>query len=249
MTTARLDGRIAAVTGAELPLGRGLALALGKAGAAVALLGDARALAPLVTELEAGDARAAAIDATWESREAAEDAFAVAADALGRLDVFLHSWLPAIAFEQCDFADVDDERFDAVWEASMRSTLFLLQAAFPYLQDRAGRVVMVTPTASMSGAARLVPYTTVVEAQRVLAKAVARQWGPDGITVNCLAPAPEHAPIGVESAAVSLAPPALGGHGDAEADLGPVAVFLASDAARFVTGATIGADGGVWMAP
>jgi NAD(P)-dependent dehydrogenase (short-subunit alcohol dehydrogenase family) len=108
---------------------------------------------------------------------------------------------------------------------------------------------MVTPTASMSGAARLTTYTMVVEAQRVLAKAVARQWGPEGITVNCLAPAPEHVPVGMESAEVSLAPPALGGPGEPEADLGPVAVFLLSDAAHFVTGTTIGADGGIWMAP
>ena len=249
MTTARLDGRIAAVTGAELPFARGLALALGKAGAAVALLGDASALAATVTELEAGDARAVAIDAEWGTREAAEDALAIVADALGPPDVLVHAAQPALAFEQCDLADTDDERFEAVWEGSMRSTLFLLQAAFPYLHDRAGRVLLVTPTPSMSGAARLVPYTMVIEAQRVLAKAAARQWGPDGITVNCLAPAPEHVPIGMESAEVSLAPPALGGPGDPEHDVGPIAAFLASEAARFVTGVTISADGGIWMAP
>jgi 3-oxoacyl-[acyl-carrier protein] reductase len=101
----------------------------------------------------------------------------------------------------------------------------------------------------MSGAARLVPYTTAVEGQRLLAKAAARQWGPDGVRVNCLAPAPEHVPIGVDSMAVSLSPPALGGPGDVVTDLGPVAVWLASDAAHFVTGATVCVDGGVWMAP
>jgi NAD(P)-dependent dehydrogenase (short-subunit alcohol dehydrogenase family) len=53
----------------------------------------------------------------------------------------------------------------------------------------------------------------------------------------------------VSSTTVSLAPPALGGPGDAEHDLGPIAVFLASEAAHFVTGATISADGGIWMAP
>ena len=67
--------------------------------------------------------------------------------------------------------------------------------------------------------------------------------------MNCLAPAPEHVPIGVASSEVSLAPPALGGPGDAETDLGPVVVFLASDDAHFLTGETLCADGGVWMAP
>ena len=105
----RLDGRIAAVTGAELPLAGGIALALGKAGAAVALLGDAPALEPVVHELEAADARAAAIDASWDSRESAEEAFAVAADRVGQVDVLVHAAVPQIAFEQCDFIDVDDD--------------------------------------------------------------------------------------------------------------------------------------------
>jgi NAD(P)-dependent dehydrogenase (short-subunit alcohol dehydrogenase family) len=48
---------------------------------------------------------------------------------------------------------------------------------------------------------------------------------------------------------VSLAPPALGGPGDVQTDIGPIAAFLASDDARFVTGATFSTDGGVWMAP
>jgi 3-oxoacyl-[acyl-carrier protein] reductase len=131
----------------------------------------------------------------------------------------------------------------------MRTTLFVLQAAHRQMEGRGGSIVLVTPTVSMSGAARLVPYTTAVEGQRLLAKSAARQWGPDGIRVNCVAPAPEHAPIGVDSMAVSLAPPALGGPGDVVADVAPVVAWLASDAAHFVTGATVCADGGVWMAP
>ena len=101
----------------------------------------------------------------------------------------------------------------------------------------------------MSGAEQLVPYTAAVEGRRLLAKSAARQWGPDGITVNCLAVAPELVPIGVDSMAVSLAVPALGGPGDPESDLGPVAIHLLSDAGHFVTGVTLCADGGVWMAP
>lgn len=247
--TAALDGKVAVVTGAELPLARGLALALGRAGAAVALLGDARGLAPAVADLEAAEVRAVAIEPEWTSRETAERALGKVVDALGAIDIVLHSAVPEIAFEQLDFADVDDARFEAIWEVTLRTTLFVLQAGFPHLRGRGGRVLFVTPTVSMSGAARLTPYTAAVEAQRVLLKATARQWGPDGITLNCLAPAPEQVTIGVGSTTVSLAPAALGGPGDPEHDLGPIAVFLASDAGHFVTGATIGADGGIWMSP
>jgi NAD(P)-dependent dehydrogenase (short-subunit alcohol dehydrogenase family) len=103
----------------------------------------------------------------------------------------------------------------------------------------------------MSGAAGLVAYTAAVEGQRLLAKSAARQWGSHGITVNCVAPAPSLGAVD-ETAGRShlpLTPAPLGGPGDAETDLGPVVVFLASDAGHFVTGATIALDGGVWMAP
>jgi 3-oxoacyl-[acyl-carrier protein] reductase len=223
-----LGEKRAAVTGADRDPGRGLVDALRKGGAAVVALRDG----------------------AYATRGDAEDAFAAAHEELGgAIDVVVHAAMPEIAFEPVDFSEVDDERWHAVWEVTLRSTLFVLQAAYAQMSGRGGSVVMVTPTVAMSGAARLVPYTTAVEGQRLLAKSAARQWGPDGVRVNCLAPAPEHVPIGVDSMSVSLAPPALGGPGDVVADLGPVAVWLASDAAHFVTGVTVCADGGVWMAP
>ena len=211
-----LDGKVAVVTGAELPVARSIGLALGGAGAQV---------------IE--------VDAAWSTREAAVSAFQDVVDGYGNVDIVVHAAMPAIAFEPIDFVDVDDARFEAIWEGTLRSTIFLLQAAFPRLRGRGGRVLFVTPTVSMFGAAGLTAYTVAVEAQRVLLKATARQWGPDGVTLNALATAPEHVPIGVASTTVSLAPPALGGPGDPEHDLGPIAVFLASEAAHFVTGATI----------
>jgi NAD(P)-dependent dehydrogenase (short-subunit alcohol dehydrogenase family) len=245
---APLDGRVAWCTGAETPLGRGLAVALARAGAAVALAGDAKQLASVVAELEAGGTRAIAVDTDFGARDSIDVAFAEAQDELGDVRIVVHAWLPARAFERVAFESVDDDRWEEVWEGAMRAALHVCQAAYPRLQG-GGRLLFVTPTVSMSGAAELVPYTTAVEGVRLLAKSAARQWGPEGITVNCLAPAPEHAPIGVDSIAVSLAPPALGGPGDAERDLGPLAVFLASAAGHFVTGLTLSADGGVWMAP
>jgi len=137
------------------------------------------------------------------------------------------------------FVDVDDAAWARMWEGSMRATIASLQAVFPGMRDRGwGRVVLVTPTASMAGAAGYAPLCAVVEAQRVLAKSTARQWGAHGITVNCLAP-------GSPGGATALAPPALAG----PVDLGGVLRFLVSDGAAHLTGATLCVDGGVWMAP
>lgn len=245
-----LDGRVAVCTGAELPLGRGLAFALAGAGAAIALLGDASGLAAAVADLEASDAHVVAVATDLASREAADLAFGTASDQLGGpIDIVLHASVPAIAYESIAFEDVDDARWDAVWEQTMRTMLFVFQAGYAQMQGRGGRFVIVTPTLSMVGAARFVPYTTAVEGQRLLAKSAARQWGAEGITVNCLAPAPQQLPVEFDAGSTSIAAPALGGPGDVERDIGPVAVLLAGDDGHFVTGATVCADGGVAMAP
>jgi len=226
---APLAGRRAVVTGTDTPLGRGL----------------------LDGVLAAGPDHAVGFaTGMLDTKERVDTAFRDAAErARGPIDVVVHAAVPEIAFEAIDFADVDDERWEAVWEGTMRTTLFVLQAGYRSMRGRGGSIVLITPTVSMSGAERLVPYTTAVEGQRLLAKSAARQWGSEGVRVNCVAPAPEHVPIGVSSMAVSLAPPALGGVGEVATDIAPVAVWLASDAAHFVTGVTVCADGGVWMAP
>ena len=165
------------------------------------------------------------------------------------LDGVVHAAMPEIAYERVPFHEVDDARWDAVWERTLRDAIEVLQAGYRAMRDDGGAFVVVTPVVGMSGAAELGPYSAAVEGVRLLAKSAARQWGADGIRVNCLAPAPEHAPIGVASGALALSPPALGGPGDVEADLGPIVAWLLSDDAHFLTGVTLCADGGVWMAP
>ncbi len=236
-----LTQRGALVTGADLDIGRGLAAALAGAGARVVALGPC------------ADERVMSVAGDIGSPDGAGDVIARASGALGTtVDVVVHAMHPMgdATAAPSSFADVTDAAWDATWERTMRSTLFLFQAAFPAMRDGGfGRFVVVTPTLSMSGAPGLAPLAAAVEGQRLLAKSAARQWGAHGITVNCIAPAPELALEGVSAASVSLAAPALGRAGDPRADLGPVVTFLASEAAHFVTGATLCVDGGVWMAP
>jgi 3-oxoacyl-[acyl-carrier protein] reductase len=102
----------------------------------------------------------------------------------------------------------------------------------------------------MSGAPRLGHVAATSEAIRVMVKSAARQWGADGITVNCIAVAPEL--FGIDSAAVgsvSLAPAALGTTGSVGDDIAPLIELISSGRAHHITGATLTADGGVWMAP
>ncbi|MFA5883010.1 MAG: SDR family oxidoreductase [Acidimicrobiia bacterium] len=222
-----LPGRVVAVTGADQPYVRGLAAGLTAAGAVVATV---------------------ATDALG-SRADAEAAFGAVAAEHGPLAGVVHASIDPIAYERVPMHEVDDARWDAVWEQTLRRTLFVLQAGHTRMRAAGGAFVVVTPVVGMAGAAELAPYAAAMEGVRVLAKAAARQWGAVGIRVNCLAPAPEQVPVGIASGALALSPPALGGPGDPEADLAPVAAWLLSDGAHFCTGLTLSVDGGVWMAP
>jgi 3-oxoacyl-[acyl-carrier protein] reductase len=165
---------------------------------------------------------------------------AFGADAGGRPDAVVHAALDPVALERADLADVDDARFEAVWERGMRAAVRCCQSAFRAFDGRGGRIVMIVPTVAMSGAADLAPLCALAEGARVLAKSAARQWGAQGITVNSLAVAL----AGFDGDAISLAPPAL-----ASVDVGEVLVGLLAPEFASVTGATICADGGLWMSP
>lgn len=151
--------------------------------------------------------------------------------------------VPDLAPTPLSFHEVTDDQFDRLWEQPMRSVITAVVEAF---RDGARRIVVVTPTTGMSGGDRYAATAATAEAVRVLVKSAARQWGADGVTINAVAVAPHL--FGIDetiAGAVSLAPPALADGGDPAGVIG----FLLSPAAGGVTGATISADGGVWMSP
>jgi len=246
-----LAGRVAIVSGAGAPVGRGISLALARAGAAVGLVGPDARLGPADRLAHAGSA-CTAVATDLESAKEAQAAFARVVAALGPLHLAVHSWVPAIALERCPVAEFGDERWEAVWEGTMKATIVFLQAAFATFGGGGGRIVVVTPTAWATGVPGLAAYAAAVEGQRLLAKSAARQWGKDGITVNCVAPAWEAVagagPDGGPGGSMSLAPTPLG-PADFEADVGAAVVTLAGEGMHALTGATLGLDGGAAMAP
>lgn len=242
-----LAGRVAVVTGAENPLGDCAARALWAAGASVGLLGGGEGAEALAGELS-GRVRAA--PCALDSRQEVGVALDAVAEDLGPVGVFVHAALPPAALERLPLSETPDARFAEVWEAGMRSAIACLQAVHPHLRERGGRVVVVVPTLAMSGEEGLAPWAATAEGVRLLAKSLARQWGADHVTVNCVASSAE-AMGGSDGdpSRTSLANVALEGSGSLLHDVGPVVVFLAGSASAYLTGATLCLDGGVWMAP
>jgi len=183
-----------------------------------------------------------------DDRSVVDAAFAAVVRDHGRVGGVVHAALEPDAGVRMPITEVDDAGFDAVWERTLRRTLTVLGAAHGVLRPTGGAIVVVGSMVGLAGAAGLAPYAAAAEGVRVLAKSAARQWGPDGVRVNVVVPAPEHEPTGVRSPEVALSPPALGGPGDPSADLAPVVAWLLGESAHFVTGVTVPADGGVWMA-
>lgn len=149
------------------------------------------------------------------------------------------------ATEAKPFDELSDADFDDAWEQPMREAIESFQGAHHAGQ---ARLIAVVPTIGMSGAAGLAHVAATAEAVRVMVKSAARQWGADGMTVNCIALAPEL--FGIDPAAVgavSLAPLALAGKGSVVDDVVPLIRMVASADAHHITGATLNADGGLWM--
>jgi NAD(P)-dependent dehydrogenase (short-subunit alcohol dehydrogenase family) len=133
-----------------------------------------------------------------------------------------------------------------------------MQAAQPHMAaTNWGRIVTMGTSMGLTGASGYGPYAASNEAIRSLTRTAAREWGRDGITVNCILPASagHRAPVAgsdpAREAAFALMydDNPVGRDGDAVDDIGPAVAFLLSDGSRYVTGQTISVDGGGIMRP
>jgi len=244
-----LDGRVALVTGGASGIGLGMATAMARHGAAAVLA---------CRRTETGEPAAEALradghDATCVRCDVTEPddvhaAVAATLDRHGRLDCLVHNAVAGKASGPLQHPS--DEGWRMLVASSLRASFECARAAHDALREVGGSLVLLTSAAGMEGSAATPLYGAVKAAQRGLAKGLAAEWGPDGIRVNCVAPV-AHTPAlaGAIDADPSLgerleARTPLGRIGHPVDDIGPIAVFLASDLSRHVTGQTLSVDGG-----
>ena len=199
----------------------------------------------LAERIGAYNANVASVPGPFTTRDEVRAAFREVASNLGGIDIVVHAHFPAAALITRSLAETAERDWDTCAEALLRAALFVIQGAYEHLRDRGGRIILLTPTAGLEGAAGFVPLATATEGMRSLAKSAARQWGARAITVNCVAP-----PLALLGAAVTepVNPPALGPAATVD-DLARTIAMLAGDDAGSITGATIPVDGGVVMRP
>lgn len=245
------DGtKVVLVTGASGGVGRGIAVACGTAGWTVWIAARREAqAAEVAAEVDAagGTGRAVVCDVADPASVRAVVAAVVERD--GHLDGVVHNATSGLSPRPSDLADVPMADVADHVAVSVRGTYLLAVEAHPHLVAARGSYVVLTSEAGFEGKARLPVYAAVKAAQRGVARALAREWGPEGVRVNCLAPlaatpameqAFAHDPAMADRV---LGRNPLGRLGDAVDDIGPVVRFLLSDESRYVNGLTVMADG------
>src|SRR4051812_15445254 len=149
--------------------------------------------------------------------------------------------------------DVDEVDLD-LNHGTVKGTVWAMQAVHPHMASAGwGRIVNFVSAAGITGMRGYGAYNASKEAIRALTRTAAREWGREGIVVNAIAPGAA-SKRGLESAARNTEAHAefmkhhpIGRQGDPETDIGPVALFLCSDACRFITGQTFMVDGGGFL--
>lgn len=248
-----LDGKVAIVTGGGRGVGRGIALALAKEGAAICIAeidpGTVHATAEEVAKL---GVRSLGLECDVTARERVEAVVDEVASELGRIDILINNATGA----RPDVASLPlmkhtPEQFQRLLSVDVLGSFHCMQACFPHLRESgAGRIVNLSSSAGTTRGAGFAAYAAAKEALRGLTGVAAREWGRFGITANSLCPqasTPELERWAAENPEVSgkyLADVALGRYGRAEEDIGRVVAFLCSDAGGYITGQTLMVDGG-----
>ena len=249
-----LSGKTVMVTGASQGVGRGLALAAASAGASVVVTArNLEAAEGVEAEIRAAGGQAMAYRCDVTDRTDLEAAVAATLQRFGRLDALVHNATSRFSGRPAQLENVTDEDWNDQVAVGLRATYFCAQATLPALREAGGSFIVMVSNAGIEGSLPLPVYSAIKGAQRGLVKSLAREWGPDGVRVNAIAPVAMTPAMGKffdaqpEMRDYIKSGAALRRVGDPEADVGPVLNFLIGPDSAFITGQTLLANGGATM--
>lgn len=243
-----LRGRVAIITGASRGIGAAIALRLARDGAKVVIgyAQDARAAQDVAAQI--GEAGGAAIIVQADMGDAAQAQLPIKAalEAFGGLSILINN---AALSGYCPLEDVSAAWYDRMFNVNVRGPLFAIQAAIPHMEMMGGRIVNISSSITRSPTAQWGVYAAGKAALETLTACLAQELGPRSITVNAVAPGVTNTDMldAVIPAAVQQTMAqntALGRLGQPD-DIADVVAFLCSHEARWITGQTLIANGGL----
>ena len=243
--SGQLEGKVALVTGAGAGIGEGIARRFADEGAKV-----------VVAELDwkSGQAVAEAVGGTFvgtdvSDRAQVENAVQTALSEFGSIDIVVNNAWGGGSIGRVERKT--DERLAQGIAVGYYGPFWAMRAAFPHMKERGwGRIINMCSLNGVNAHMGTLEYNAAKEALRALTRTAAREWAATGITVNAICPAAKSQAffqaIGQypELEAMADAANPMGRMGDPYADIAPVAVFLAGDGSRYLTGNTLFVDGG-----
>jgi 2-deoxy-D-gluconate 3-dehydrogenase len=244
-----LTGRVALVTGGNAGIGLGIAKGLAAAGAAVAIAGRrAEKNLEALKTIESFKVRTAAFEADVSSERSCHSLVERVAERFGRLDILVNNAGIAIRKQPETYTLAE---WNQVIETNLTGAFLCAQAAYLHMKrGGSGKIVNIGSMLSIFGASFTAPYAASKGGIVQLTKALACAWAKDNIQVNAILPGWIDTPLtqtarqevpGLNERVLARTP--AGRWGEPQ-DIAGVAVFLASSASDFVTGAAIPVDGG-----
>ncbi len=246
-----LDSKTAIVTGAARGLGRSIARAFALEGAAVTVVDlDATGCEHTKGAIIALGGQSLSAPGNVGIRAEVDTIVAATADLFGSVDILVNA-----AFANPSFGQSFDQQTERSLTINLTSSLLgtwnFMQACFPYLRKKGGKVINFSSAGFSEGQLGMAPYAAAKGAVVGLTNVVCQEWGPLGINVNLISPVAwneqydefiKTAPPGTHEQYIAQNP--MRRLGDPDKDVARVAVFLAGPDSDYITGRTISVDGG-----
>jgi len=248
-----LKGQVALITGSSRGIGRSIAEIMAAMGAKVVVSSrKADACEEVASAIRKSGGEAHVIPCNIGRREEVEALVKGTVAKYGKIDALVCN--AAVNPYYGPLAGISDDQFDKIMDTNIRSNLWLANLAIPGMAERGGgTVTIVSSIGGIRGSTILGAYGISKAADFALARALAVEWGPKNVRVNCIAPGLVKTDFAKalwedkDNLDKRLVTTPLRRIGEPE-DIGGIAAFLAAPAGAFITGQVIVADGGVTIA-
>ncbi len=242
--------KVALVTGAAAGIGAACAKRLAEDGIAIGVLDlDAGRCSDTVAAITGAGGRAIALGADISNRDQVRAALTELRDAFGPVTIVVNN---AGVTDFTPFEELTDEKWDFIYRVNVRGTFIVTQEALPDMKSANwGRIVNISSSSGQTGAASMIPYSSSKGAVITMTRSLAQELGPHGITVNNIPPGSvmgtimseanrEKFNIPTDTLAATIPVRRVG----EPADIANACAWLCSEASGYVTGQTIGVNGG-----